>query len=170
LCSIRTACWSMLLTATKRIVGRVSCAASAPLIGRVLDLHPVHARARLVTAGRILLAWVWGKSDAEVERTIAHLHHGPDEIGLSVMWQRSAGPRHPSNEKPGGGTSALSRLLESPPVATSGLEDHGVEEARGHPRSLSRTLAAQLSSVNSKLALTLRGKPNLAALAGHAAP
>jgi hypothetical protein len=41
----------------------------------------------------------------------------------------------------------------------------GVEEARGHPRSLSRTLAAQLSSVNSKLALTLRGKPNPAALA-----
>jgi hypothetical protein len=28
------------------------------------------------TAGRILLAWVWGKSDAEVERTIADLSCG----------------------------------------------------------------------------------------------
>ena len=39
------------------------------------------------TAGRILLAWVWGKSDAEVERTIADLHPGRDDIVLPMPWQ-----------------------------------------------------------------------------------
>ena len=49
------------------------------------------------TAGRILLAWVWGKSDGEAERTISDLHRGPDDIVLPV----TCSPRRTGAGRPG---------------------------------------------------------------------
>lgn len=48
------------------------------------------------TAGRILLAWLWGKSDAEAERAISDLHAGPDDIVLPATWQPGADRRPPA--------------------------------------------------------------------------
>ena len=39
---------------------------------------------------RILLVWTCGKSDAEIEKAIADLCPGPDDIVLPVTWQRPA--------------------------------------------------------------------------------
>ncbi len=45
---------------------------------------------------RILLVWTWGKSDAEIERAIAELHLGPDDIVLPATWQRSEVANEPA--------------------------------------------------------------------------
>src|SRR5215211_6062687 len=44
---------------------------------------------------RTLLVWTWGKSDAEIEKAIADLHPGPDDIVLPVTWQRSEATGEP---------------------------------------------------------------------------
>ena len=37
---------------------------------------------------QLWLVWTWGRSDAEIEKAIADLHPGPDDIVLPVTWQR----------------------------------------------------------------------------------
>ena len=58
---------------------------NANLRGRVRKLE-----SRRGAASRTLLVWTWGKSDAEIQKAIADLHPGPDDIVLPLTWQRTA--------------------------------------------------------------------------------